>query len=92
MRIDGNSGWTPASATRGSPVSESRSVETSRIMNDVDTARRVALSALHNERFSAALEKLSDPRSSDALMLMGRDDGANADHKSVMSAYADNSE
>jgi hypothetical protein len=52
----------------------------------------VALSALHNERFSAALEKLSDPRSSDALILMGRDDGANADHKSVMSAYADNSE
>lgn len=92
MRIDGNSGWTPAAASRGSSVSESRSVETSRIMNDVDTARRVALSALHNERFSAALEKLSDPRSSDALMLMARDDGSNADQKSVMSAYADNSE
>lgn len=92
MRIDGNSGWTTASVSRGTPMADSKSVETSRIMNDVDAARRVALSALHNERFSAALEKLSDPRSSDALILMGRDDGANADHKSVMSAYADNSE
>jgi hypothetical protein len=92
MRIDGNSGWTPVAASRGSPASESRSVETSRIMDNVDTARRVALSALHNERFSAALAKLSDPRSSDAMMLMRRDDSASTDHASVLSSYADNSE
>jgi hypothetical protein len=61
-------------------------------MDNVDTARQVALSALHNERFSAALAKLSDPRSSDAMMLMRRSDGPSTDHASVLSSYADNSE
>lgn len=53
-------------------------------------ARSTALSALTNERFRAALEMLSDPGSSDAVMQMRGDGGSSADDRSVFSSYADN--
>ena len=60
-------------------------------MSDVATARSTALSALHNERFRAALDQLFSPAASDGMMQMRGDGGASADHASVVSSYADNS-
>ncbi|PLP60728.1 hypothetical protein CYK37_05395 [Mesorhizobium loti] len=57
---------------------------------DVETARKTALSALTNERFRAALEKLSDPRASETIALM-RNDGPSTDFGSAQARYADNS-
>ncbi len=56
----------------------------------METARKTALSALTNERFRAALEKLSDPRASETIALM-RNDGPSADFGSAQARYADNS-
>lgn len=47
-------------------------IRSRRAAGDVDPARSVALAALRNERFGSALAQISDPRASDALMLMGR--------------------
>jgi hypothetical protein len=57
-----------------------------------DAARDAAVSALRNERFGSMLEKISDPRASDAMMRMQRNDGAGsgADHGSVFAAYGEN--
>ncbi len=52
-------------------------------------ARQTALSALNNERFRAALDMLSSPTSSDAVMQMRGDGGSSADHRSVLASYAD---
>ncbi len=89
MRIDGYSGWTRAAAS-GPPASGQAPAETGSLRDNVDSARQAALSALRNERFGAALERLSDPRSSDALAFMARGEGASADSASVLSAYAEN--
>lgn len=55
-----------------------------------DATRNAAVSALHNERFGSMLEKISDPRASDAMMRMPRDTGAA--HASVFAAYGESSE
>lgn len=55
----------------------------------METARKTALSALTNERFRAALEKLSDPRASETIALM-RNDGPSTDLGSAQARYADN--
>ncbi len=60
------------------------------ISRDVETARKTALSALTNERFRAALEKLSDPRASETIALM-RNGGPSTDLASAQARYADNS-
>lgn len=60
------------------------------LSRDVETARKTALSALTNERFRAALEKLSDPRASETVALM-RNDGPSTDLGSAQARYADNS-
>ena len=53
---------------------------------------REVRSALRNERFGSMLEKISDPRISDAMMQMQRNDGAGigTDHGSVFAAYGEN--
>jgi hypothetical protein len=57
-----------------------------------DGVRDTAASALRNARFGSMLEKISDPRASDALMRMQGDmaDGS-ADRSSVFAAYDENS-
>lgn len=59
-----------------------------------DATRNAAVSALHNERFGSMLQKLSDPRASDAMMQMQRADaaGSGVDHRSAFAAYGENSE
>ena len=57
-----------------------------------DATRNAAVSALHNERFGSMLQKIGDPRASDAMMRMQRNDGTGADHGSVFAAYGENSE
>ena len=95
MHIDNNPAWRSTSAA-GPQVNEKTgqapSSETRRISQDVATARNTALSALNNERFRVALEQLSDPRSSGAILDMRRDNGASTDFRSVQSSYAENSE
>ena len=57
-----------------------------------DATRNAAVSALHNERFGSMLEKISDPRTSDAMMRMRGDAvESGADHASVIAAYGENS-
>ena len=54
-----------------------------------DSTRDTAVSALRNERFGSMLEKISDPRASDALMRMRGDDGVAVDQGSVFAAYGE---
>jgi hypothetical protein len=54
----------------------------------VQAARQTALSALTNERFGLMLERISDPRSSEALMLMSQS-ASQASDASVFSSYAE---
>jgi hypothetical protein len=56
-----------------------------------DATRNAAVSALRNERFGSMLEKISDPRASDTMMQMQRNDGAGMDRASVFAAYGENS-
>lgn len=62
------------------------------INKDVENAHQTAWSALKNERFRHALEQLTDVRTSDAMMLMRRVDGAGTDIQSARALYAENSE
>ena len=56
-----------------------------------DAPRSLAQSALRNERFGSMLEKISDPRSSDALMRLGRgDEAGGVDHAAAFAAYGEN--
>jgi hypothetical protein len=55
----------------------------------VQAARQTALSALHNERFGAMLERISDPRSSEAVMMMRGGEGTAMDQASVLSSYTE---
>ena len=51
----------------------------------------LALAALRNDRFGSALAQISDPRASDALMLMGRDAESMATaFETVLSGYLEN--
>jgi hypothetical protein len=92
MRIDTNSAWRPARA-EDSAVGRSQSGQAHHqatpARSDVAMARQTALSALNNERFRAALDMLSSPTSSDAVMQMRGDGGSSADHRSVLASYAD---
>ena len=56
-----------------------------------EPGRSAAISALRDEGFGSAPAKVSDPRASDAMMRMRGDDGAHADHASVLAAYGENS-
>jgi len=87
VRIDGISTSVQVATTQ---VAEPSRVSQTTISRDVETARKTALSALTNERFRAALEKLSDPRASETIALM-RNDGPSADFGSAQARYADNS-
>lgn len=87
MRIDGISTSIQTTATR--PPEPTRASQAT-ISRDVETARKTALSALTNERFRAALEKLSDPRASETVALM-RNGGPSTDLASAQARYADNS-
>lgn len=60
--------------------------------NDVDDARRTALSALTNERFRLVLEQVADVRASETIMMMRHTESASTDFKSARSIYAENSE
>lgn len=87
MRIDGISTSVQVTATQ---AAERTRASQATISRDVETARKTALSALTNERFRAALEKLSDPRASETVALM-RNDGPLIDLGSAQARYADNS-
>jgi hypothetical protein len=56
-----------------------------------DAPRSLAESALRNERFGSMLEKIGDPRTSDALMRMGQGNqaGGGTDHAAAFAAYKD---
>lgn len=71
------------------PVS-AQSSSRSRI-SDVDDAHRTAWSALNNERFRLAMEKLGDVRTSDAVMMMRPVEGAGTDIRSALARYEENS-
>ncbi|CAM5414922.1 hypothetical protein ATER59S_02295 [Aquamicrobium terrae] len=88
LRIDGSASWTPAAAGSGSAA---RPPDVSEQRETVDTARNAAMSALHNDRFSRVLDWLSDPRSSEAVMMMRFDGGGQTDHATASSRYAENS-
>jgi hypothetical protein len=60
-------------------------------VSDVDDAHRTAWSALNNERFRLAMEKLGDVRTSDAVMMMRPVEGAGTDIKSALARYEENS-
>jgi hypothetical protein len=56
-----------------------------------DAPRSLAEAALRNERFGSMLEKIGDPRTSDALMLMGGSEtDGRADHAAAFAAYEEN--
>ena len=66
-------------------------IRSRRAAGDADPARSVALAALRNDRFGSALAQISDPRASDALMLMGRDAESMATaFETVLSGYLEN--
>ncbi|MCG8270744.1 hypothetical protein MIC97_04380 [Aquamicrobium sp. NLF2-7] len=85
MRIDGNTG--PGTYAGREAVANVRS-SSEQMGSAVQAARQTALSALTNVRFGEMLERLSDPRSSEALMLMSRNAGQASD-ASVFSSYAE---
>lgn len=64
----------------------------SRTLGKTPEVRDAALSALRNERFGTMLERISDPRSSDAMMRMGGGSSAGVDQRMVFSSYAENSD
>ena len=89
MRIDGIAGWAPAASGAG-PAAHSSAA--GQLREDVDTARTAAMSALNNDRFSRVLDWMSDPRASEAAMLMRADGGGQVDYGTAASRYAENSE
>lgn len=88
VRIDGISTSVQVAATQA--AEPNKVVSQATLSRDVETARKTALSALTNERFRVALEKLSDPRASETVALM-RNDGPSTDLGSAQARYADNS-
>ena len=77
----------------GPTTSQAPSVESRRMMDDVNAARQTAMSALNNDRFRVMLEQITDPGTSGALVTMGG--GANSaatDINTALSRYAENSE
>jgi hypothetical protein len=81
----------PGDAATAAANRPALSPETVRHEQSVSSARDTALSALRNERFGSMLEKISDPRASDTMMQMQRNDGAGMDRASVFAAYGENS-
>ena len=94
MHISINGNVTQTASSAPARESSAASAEATRIRNDVDSARKTALSALNNDRFRVMLEQISDPRASGALMTMGSDtqNGAGTDLNTALSRYAENSE
>lgn len=86
MRVDGYAGIGAYAAREGVTGNRNSSEE---MMSAVQAARQTALSALHNERFGAMLERISDPRSSEAVMMMRGGEGAAKDQASVLSSYTE---
>ncbi|MEP6564609.1 MAG: hypothetical protein ABJB10_05685 [Mesorhizobium sp.] len=77
----------------GSMTSPAPSVESRRMMDDVNAARQTAMSALNNDRFRVMLEQITHPGASGALITMGGDaSGAATDFNTALSRYAENSE
>lgn len=74
----------------GSGPTTHHSTAPSSLKEDVDTARDIAMSALNNARFGKMLEWISDPRSSEAIMLMRRMEGAGADYGTAAARYEEN--
>lgn len=82
----------PAQFFAISSVSDAGAIAPRTIDRDVEDAHRTALSALNNERFSQALEQLSDVATSDALMMLRPAEGSGTDFGSARAIYAENSE
>lgn len=75
-----------------SSVSDAEASGARKVDKDVENAHRTALSAFNNERFSHALELLSDVGASDAVMMLQRAEGSGMDFRSARAIYAENSE
>jgi len=63
-------------------------------MDDVNAARKTAMSALNNDRFRVMLEQIGNPESSGDLVttMSGNADSTVVDFKTALSRYAENSE
>lgn len=85
MRIEGNTG--SGIYTGRESVATTRG-GSEQMNSAVQAARQTALSALTNERFGQMLERISDPRSSEAVMLMSRNTSQTGD-ASVFATYAE---
>lgn len=85
MRIDGNTG---SGIYAGHEAVANARSSSEQMGSAVQAARQTALSALTNVRFGEMLERLSDPRSSEALMLMSQS-ASQASDASVFSSYAE---
>jgi len=82
--------YVPAKPVQQAQQVTAQSLPRSR-MSDVDDAHRTAWSALNNERFRLAMEKLGDVRTSDAVMMMRPVEGAGTDIRSALARYEENS-
>lgn len=60
-------------------------------MSDIDDAHRTAWSALNNDRFRLAMEKLADVATSDAVMMLRPVEGSGTDIRSALARYEENS-
>lgn len=86
MRVDGNAGLGAYAARERTAGLRTASGDA---MSAVQAARQTALSALNNPRFGAMLERISDPRASESVMMMQRGESPAADQASVLSSYAE---
>ncbi|WP_315923526.1 hypothetical protein [Mesorhizobium sp. SP-1A] len=87
MRIDSIAGGAPHAAGARAPGHPS---EPASLKETVGTTRDAAMSAFHNDRFRQVLEWLSDPRASEAAMLMRPDEGGQTNYDTAKSRYAEN--
>lgn len=60
-------------------------------MSDIDDAHRTAWSALNNDRFRLAMEKLADVATADAVMMLRPVEGSGTDIRSALTRYEENS-
>lgn len=78
----------PALFANSAPVAANTSTPA---ISALDDAHRTAWSALNNDRFRLAMEKLADVATSDALMMMRPVEGTGTDVRSALARYEENS-